>query len=357
MAKVSSSFTIMDYTDGISLITGIDSNLPLTQTYDSTLNQHFPSWGASALVLTPKVQKAGSSTNLVSQMTTASIHWFRRYAGSDWVEIISGSSNESIGTEGVLTVNANKLTDNYMQMDYKFEGVYHDPTLNLNFPVSIVTSFSRVNNGTSFVIANAYAPSGNMFKNFEPASLPIKCDLIRGGHGKDSSVISYKWQNSTNGVDWVDIAGTTDTLTVTQSMVDNFAVFRCVVRDYDENNVAMDYTSEGVPFYDYLDELQCRIDSTAGNYFKKGEADVTVLVTRIHRNGVELDPTGTDSHYSYVWKKTDKDGNVDNSFTAVKTTTTWDGNEISASRGKAIAITSTDVEVKSNYFVEVTENL
>lgn len=27
MAKTSASFTIMDYTDGVSLITGIDSNL------------------------------------------------------------------------------------------------------------------------------------------------------------------------------------------------------------------------------------------------------------------------------------------------------------------------------------------
>ena len=34
MAKTSASFTLMDYTDGVSLITGIDSNLPFVCTYN-----------------------------------------------------------------------------------------------------------------------------------------------------------------------------------------------------------------------------------------------------------------------------------------------------------------------------------
>ena len=70
MAKTSASFTLMDYTDGISLITGIDSNLPLTSQYDTTNQRLNPSWaGSTSLQLTPNVIKAGSSTNLVSSMT------------------------------------------------------------------------------------------------------------------------------------------------------------------------------------------------------------------------------------------------------------------------------------------------
>ena len=44
MAKTSASFTLMDYTDGISLITGIDSNLPLTSLYDTSNQTLNPSW-------------------------------------------------------------------------------------------------------------------------------------------------------------------------------------------------------------------------------------------------------------------------------------------------------------------------
>ncbi len=42
MAKTSASFTLMDYTDGISLITGIDSNLPLTSLYDTRTRLSIP---------------------------------------------------------------------------------------------------------------------------------------------------------------------------------------------------------------------------------------------------------------------------------------------------------------------------
>ena len=48
MAKTSASFTLMDYTDGISLITGIDSNLPLTSLYDTSNQTLNPSWAGDS---------------------------------------------------------------------------------------------------------------------------------------------------------------------------------------------------------------------------------------------------------------------------------------------------------------------
>ena len=71
MAKTSASFTLIDYTDGISLITGIGSNLPLTSLYDTSNQSLIPSWaGETSLILTPNVMKAGSATSLLATMSS-----------------------------------------------------------------------------------------------------------------------------------------------------------------------------------------------------------------------------------------------------------------------------------------------
>ena len=120
MAKTSASFTLMDYTDGISLITGIDSNLPLTSLYDTSNQKLNPSWaGTTSLQLTPVVRKAGS-TDVVSTMTAKA--WKRRIAGAtSWTAVTSGSNGETVNaTTGVLTVAQDKLTGDVWQVDYQF---------------------------------------------------------------------------------------------------------------------------------------------------------------------------------------------------------------------------------------------
>ena len=90
MAKTSEGFTIMDYTDGVSLITGIDSNLPTTVQYDRDNHKLYPSWAEKSLQLTPRVYKIGTG-DIVSSMTD--IKWYRRYAEktSDWGDpLVSG---------------------------------------------------------------------------------------------------------------------------------------------------------------------------------------------------------------------------------------------------------------------------
>ncbi len=99
----------MDYTDGISLITGIDSNLPLTCLYDTSNQILNPSWaGATSLQLTPVVRKAGGN-DVVSSMTSKA--WSRRIAGAaGWTAVTSGSNGETINSNtGVLTVSQDKL--------------------------------------------------------------------------------------------------------------------------------------------------------------------------------------------------------------------------------------------------------
>ncbi len=349
MPKTSASFTLMDYTDGISLITGIDSNLPLTQLYDTSNRQLNPSWGApTSLILTPRVLKAGTATSLVGSMSNKA--WARRVAGGDWVSVVSGSNSETINsTSGAITVAADKLVNDTWQIDYKFSGTYLDSILNLTFPVEIVVTLSRVANGTSFVIARAYATGGSQFKNASPSSLAIRAELIRGTKSDDTD-LTYSWQKSTNGTTWASVTGTTNTLSVTPSMVDSFAMFRCLIKDTDSssNTSGQTFASEGVSILDITDPYQAVIESTAGSFFKNNSGS-TILICRVFQNGIEVDSTG--SGLTYTWTKTDKAGNAVSSFAPSGVAVSAKG--IVATKKKAISVSSNDVDVKASFFCEV----
>jgi hypothetical protein len=347
MAKTSASFTLMDYTDGISLITGIDSNLPLTSLYDTSNQTLNPSWaGDTSLQLTPVVRKAGGS-DVVSSMTAKT--WKRRLAGEiTWSAVTSGSNGETINaTSGVLTVAQDKLTGDVWQIDYKFSGTYTDAVLGLDFPVEIVITLSRVANGTSFVVARAYATGGSQFKNSAPSSLQIQAELIRGTT-QDTTNLSYQWKKSINGIIWEDISGgTSSNLSVTPSMVDSFAMFKCSITDTDATSDTYNssFETEAVSILDVTDPYQAVIESTAGTYFKNGTGS-TVLVCRVYQNGAEIDPTGT--ALNYTWTKTDKDGSP-----VAFTPTAVAHGSIVTTKKKAISVSHDDVTVKATYFCSV----
>ncbi len=347
MAKTSASFTLMDYTDGISLITGIDSNLPLTSLYDTANQKLSPSWaGTTSLILTPKVLKAGSSTSLLESMTNKG--WKRRIAGGTWQDVVSGSNGETMNANtGALTVSQDKLIGDVWQIDYKFSGSYLDPVLKLTFPVEIVVTLSRVANGTSFVVARAYAPAGSQFKNNQPENLTVKAELIRGTT-TDTTNLSYAWEKSINGTTWTAISGAnTNTLTISSTDVDSFAMFRCKITDTDtaSDTKNQTFTSEGVSFYDVTDPYQAVIESTAGAYFKN-DSGTTYLICRVYQNGAEVDETG--ENLSYTWTKTDQNGTAE----TINPTGQAIG-EIVATNKKAIKVTHTDVTVKATYFCTV----
>ena len=165
------------------------------------------------------------------------------------------------GTHG----SEDKLTTDVWQIDYQFSGTYTDPVLNLAFPVTIVITLSRVANGTSFVVARAYATGGSQFKNHSPSSLSVKAELIRGTT-KDTTNLDYQWKKSINGTVWEDIAGATAaTLAVTPSMVDSFAMFKCSILDTDatSDTFNISYDTEAVSILDVTDPYQAVIESTA----------------------------------------------------------------------------------------------
>ncbi len=347
MAKTSASFTLMDYTDGISLITGIDSNLPLTSLFDTTNQSLNPSWaGGTSLQLTPVVRKAGGA-DVVSTMTSKA--WSKRIAGaSSWTTVVSGSNGETINsTTGVLTVSQDKLTSDVWQIDYKFTGIYTDPILSLDFPVDIVITFSRVANGTSFVVARAYATGGSQFKNSLPASLQIKAELIRGTT-QDTTNLSYQWKKSTDGATWTNVSGGTSSIvSVTAAMVDSFAMFKCTITDTDATSETYNnsYDTEAVSILDVTDPFQAVVESTAGSYFKNGTGS-TILVCRVYQNGEEIDATGT--ALTYTWTKTDKDGN---SVAFTPTAVTY--GSIVTTKKKAISVSHDDITVKGTFFCSI----
>lgn len=349
MAKTSASFTLMDYTDGISIITGIDSNLPLTSLYDTSNQTLSPSWaGSTSLILTPNVMKAGSATSLLATMTSKK--WYRRVSGGNWVEVTSGSNGETINsTTGALTVAQDKLTGDVWQIDYKFTGTYPDPVLLLDFPVEIKVTLSRVANGTSFVVARAFATGGSQFKNSLPSSLSVKAELIRGTT-KDSTNLSYAWKKSTNGTSWTAVSGSTDTLSVTPSMVDSFAMFKCIITDTDSASETYNqsFETEGVSILDVSDPYQAVIESTAGSYFKNNSGS-TILICRVYQNGTEVDATG--ASLTYTWTKTDKNGAAVSGFDPSGVAVA--ARSIVATKKKAISVSSNDVDVKASYFCEV----
>ncbi len=341
MAKATGSYTIMDYTDGITLLGSIESNHPRTVLYDTTTQSMNPSWASTALTLTPKITKAGSTTDLIPSLSAS--RWYRRIPGGTWTEIVSGSNGESIApTTKILTINQNKMVADIWQIEYKFVATYLDPVLNVSLDYEMLATFSRVANGTSFVVARAYAPGGDQFKNGAPSNLVVKSELIRGTT-PDTTSLTFTWQKSTNGTVWSTISGaTTDTLSVTPSMVESFAMFRCQIKDTDATSETYNktYTTEGVAILDVSDPYQVIVESSAGQFFKNGVGS-TVLTARVFQNHSEIDVAGTD--LTYVWTMTDKNGNP----------VTTAGAVTFPKSGKTLLVSSDMTSIKGNFFCGV----
>jgi len=340
MAKASASFTIMDYTDGVTLLGSIDSNLVKTVLYDTTTQTYSPSWASTALTLTPTLHKAGSGTDLIG--VVISPKWFRKISGGSWVQVTSGSNGETIASSTkILTVNQDKMVGDIWQIEYKFTCIYHDPVLNLDLDYEMVISFSKVANGTSFVVARAFAPGGNQFKNEQPASLTITAELIRGT-AKDSTLVGYAWEKSTNGSTWTAVTGSTANLSVTPAMVSSFAMFRCKITDNDPASETYQdvFVTEGVTILDITDPYQIDIRSTGGNFFKN-DTGTSTLTARVYRDGVEIDTGGTE--LTYTWTMADQDGVNVASAGAITFPKT----------GKTLTVTHDMINVKGTFFCEI----
>lgn len=341
MTKASASYTIMDYTDGVTLLGSIDANHTRTVLYDTTTQSYNPSWATTALTLTPRLTKAGSATDLIS--TLKSGKWQRKVPGGNWTDVTSGQNGETIASSTkVLTVNQNKMVGDIWAIEYKFIAVYTDPVLGFDLDYEMIITFNRVANGTSFVLARAYTPGGDQFKNGLPATLQVKGELIRGTT-EDTTSLTYVWEKSTNGNTWATISGqTTSTLSVTAAMVDSFAMFRCKIKDTDATSDTYNQTfiSEGVTILDVSDPYQVVIESSAGQFFKNGTG-TTVLTANVYQDGAEIDIAGTE--LTYTWTMTDQDGEP----------VTTAGATTFPKTGKTLTVTHDMIEVKGTFFCSI----
>lgn len=357
MAKATGQFTIVDYNDALTLSSFISSNVVRTQMFNPENSTFTPDWSASPfLVLTASLYKIGTTSDIITSSAVQSVKYYEIINGTE-TEITATSTRVFSGTKNhILTIKSNEMAS-VTAKDYIVKITYHDDTTNLNIIQKSTISFTKVTNGSGLVDAIANTPNGYVFKNDEIASLTGEIQLWRGST-IDTTDVQYQWYmqdasvttDQGGGVGWkklTDTTGkytgcTTDTITVYNAAVTNIGVFKASIKDTDSSSPTYNtYFWDTVTFIDNTDPLVITITSTGGNVFKNGTGSTT-LEAKVYRAGSEIDAAGT--QYTYKWYKYDKNGTLDPNF---------GGTNISYKTGKTLAVTTSDVDVKATFQVEI----
>ena len=357
MSRAQGQFTIIDYNDALTLTGYIGSNLAKTQMFNPDNGSYTPNWASTNLVLTPSLYVIGTTTDQITSSAVTQVKW---YQGTSTTAITSSGNYALSGTKShILTVKSNIMAG-LPGVDFRCEITYLDSSTNLSLKHVLTISFSRVVNGGGIVDLLITTPNGNVFKNNEIATLPIKAELWRGS-AVDTTSVSYKWavmdssvssSSSTGydadfGIGWKKLSDTTgkytgtttNTLTVYAAAVDSYAVFKCIATDTDSaSNTYNSKFQDVATIIDNADPLQVIITSTGGDVFKNGQGS-TVLTANVYQAGVEVDSTGAGT---YTWTKYNKDGNVDTSWGTSGSKT-----------GKTLSVSSSDVATKATFMVVV----
>ena len=136
--------------DNINLIGYIQSSLSIIVVrHGDTL---FPDWSVTPLILTPVLHKTGNDSNL-AQSRLLSKTWLRRINGNrTWTKVTSGQAGELINSQtGVLTVSRNKLTDQALTCEYKFQCKYYDNETDKTLDYEMYICFAAVKDGVDGV--------------------------------------------------------------------------------------------------------------------------------------------------------------------------------------------------------------
>lgn len=305
MAKTVASVTIMDYNDGVTLISRISANHGDTVAYDNFPIKYNPDWSSTALVLTPSGFVAGKSEDIVPTSKTSNHKWYFRQMGtSNWSEIITTTADCTINsTSHSLSVDSMRFFDaTHSSVEFKFAYDYLDPTLNITINQEVTKTFTRVDNGVSLIIARIYSTDGEQFKNKGiPASITLKAELVRGTT-TDTTGLSYKWE---------DVTGTAKTVgtdsssfNITADSVDSYAQYRCTITDTDVNSDTHSetWTSNTITILDLVDPYQAVITADKGFIIKNGAGSTTLTCT-VYQNGTEVT-----SDLTYTWSAVDSKG-------------------------------------------------
>ena len=361
MAVVSTGqFTVIDYNDALTLTGFISANQRINQTFNPDNQSYLPNYASTNLVLTAQLFKAGSSTEILSNPAESanivSIKWYDD-TSSNPVALTDNTTYAGTSTR-VLTIKANIMTPSNPGKNISVVVQYRDPSTGLTLDYKTQINLSLVSNGSALAMANAYCPSGNVFKNGTIASLPIKAELWRGS-AVDTTSVTYKWAiqdptvsstsssgyDSDFGIGWkklTESAGnatgtTTNTLTVFPAIVVNCAVFQVSIKDTDSSSPTYNTSFKTTAtIIDQSDPIAVVISSTGGDVFKNGIGSTT-LTAELYQNGSKITSL---AGYTFKWYKYNQAGSLVSS---------WGGSGVDYKTGQSISVGSADVDTKATF--------
>lgn len=205
----SSQQTFVDITDQRKLSAYITSNLPKTQSEDPNALPHTyaPSWTSTNLVLTPVLFL--DQTNVSPTATGVTITWKRK----DGVASETALSSGETANKGVLTVNANKLSESSSGMiTYICYISYYDTETKNTINISSDITYTLVKNATNaklcYVTSDTYVFKYNTSSVLVGASQATLTAQVQG-------VTVGKWQYKNSSGAWADYPSTSDNTSIT----------------------------------------------------------------------------------------------------------------------------------------------
>lgn len=233
----SSQQTFVDITDQRKLSAYITSNLPKTQSEDpNTLpHEYAPDWTSSNLVLTPVIFL--DQTSVALSATGLTITWKRKDGTSAESSLAAGET----ATNGILTVNANKLSASDSGMiTYICYISYYDSetknTVNISSDITYTLVRNAENAKLAYVTADTYVFKYDTSSTLVGASQATLTAQVQG-------VTISKWQYKNSSGAWANYPTTSDNTSITGGtlvvkpthsvFVNNVAQIKCVTSDSD----------------------------------------------------------------------------------------------------------------------------
>lgn len=178
----------------------VSSNLSTTQVYDKETRVWMPNWAQSNLKLTPSLFISNyGDDDLISQVADpatkrpgiklGSASWYKN--GKQITSGLDSCLIEDVAAQYTLTIKANHIGQHAPYMRYGFLAIWVDGSGN-ETAIAADIQFTQLTNPGARVMALAYAPDGNIFKNGENKNLIARCDLWRGAQ-IDSINSEYRW--------------------------------------------------------------------------------------------------------------------------------------------------------------------
>lgn len=212
------SITIVDITDIGEFSVYPKCNLPTTVIYSPDSNNYTPNWSSNNLVITPVAYYAGAP-----QTTNITWTWERQegLTGSR-TTVVSGQNGESIGSNGALTVSANKFPagSNYSQLTYYVTATYPNSASSLgrDLVAEGQITFSKVEQGTS--AKTARISGDNIFKYNTNDAIVGNSSITLTGTVTNCSISSWQYYNTSTSA-WATYPNSSSSATLTVSESDS----------------------------------------------------------------------------------------------------------------------------------------